>query len=566
MVTVGTFETSGGAPPASGRGDRAATLLVLVLALVYAVFLSTLSINAHRGLATQMKDLGNADQALWAAAHGDWAMTQSNDLDGELRSRIAIHANLIFWPLSLLYLFWPNPELLLVLGSLACAATGVGLYAFARQRLGKTWWSLVPPLAFWLSPIVHDANLYDFHSITVATALLVWMVWAFASGRLRLGWVLLVLAMLCQEDIPLVTFMVGLFLTLRRSRATGFLVMAASLAYFVALVGLVVPAFGRGEGLAKFSIADGRYAWLGGGPLDVLRTVAARPATVLAHVLRPDHLRLPVYLLLSGGLAALGAWPMLLAALPQVAAGLLAWGPWMTRITGTYYWVTSEAVIILACVLAAEKRLKAPVRRFPWPLAYLSGATVIFSLLLSPLPHGLGSTWQKCALLAERESLRKIADLIPREASVSVQNNLGAHLSQRRDVAAFPRRLETADYVLLHLRYLGGPDAGLFVRTSPEVLFGLTTHQLARAATALAQSPDWGLVACDQGFYLFSRNRGGRRPTGPPAFAREKAQELVAADARQLEEACALASRHRMWWSHYLVDAYTWRELGRALR
>lgn len=218
MVTAGTFETSGGAAPASGRGDRAATLLVLILALVYAVFLSTLSIIAHRGLATQMNDLGNADQALWAAAHGDWAMTQSNDLDGELRSRIAIHANLIFWPLSLLYLFWPNPELLLVLGSLASAATGVGLYAFARQRLGKTWWSLVPPLAFWLSPIVHDANLYDFHAITVATALLVWMVWAFASGRLRLGWVLLVLAMLCQEDIPLVTFMVGLFLTLRRSR------------------------------------------------------------------------------------------------------------------------------------------------------------------------------------------------------------------------------------------------------------------------------------------------------------------------------------------------------------
>jgi len=540
-----------------GRKGRAVTLLVVALALAYAVVLSTFSILAHRGLKTQMNDLGNADQALWAAAQGDLAMTQSNDLDGQLRSRIAIHANLIFWPLSLLYLFWPNPELLLVMGSVACAAAGVGLYAFARSRLGGTWWTLVPPLAFWLSPMVQDANLYDFHAITLATAFLVWMVWAFDAGRPRSGWVLLVLAMLCQEDIPLVVFMVGVYLALRRSRRTGLLVMAVSLAYFVALVGLVVPAFSRGEGMAKFSVADGRYAWLGGSPVEVLRGIAARPWAVLLHVLRPDHLRLPVYLLLSGGLAALGGWPMLLVALPQVAAGLLAWGPWMTRITGTYYWVTCEAVIILACILAAEKRVKVAPARFLWPLAYLSGATVTFSLLLSPLPYGLGSTWQNYTLPAEREGLLAVAQLIPQHARLSVQNNLGAHLSQRRDITSFPRRLETADYVLLHLRYVGGPDSGLFVRTSPVVMFGMPTQQLAFATRALAQSPHWGLVAYKDGFCLFARN-------APPVIPREQVPGLIAADARQLEEAYELASSQRRRWSRHLVGAYSWEELAQA--
>jgi uncharacterized membrane protein len=534
-----------------------ATLLVLGLALAYALCLSTFSILAHQGLKTQMNDLGNADQALWAAAHGDLAMTQSNDLDGQLRSRIAVHANLIFWPLSLLYLLWPNPELLLVLGSLACAAAGLGLYAFARSRLGSTWLSLLAPLAFWLSPIVHDANLYDFHTITVATAFLMWMVWAFDAGRLRLGWVLLVFAMLCQEDVPLVVFMVGVYLALRRSRRTGLLVMAVSLACFVGLVGVVVPAFSRGEGLAKFSVTDGRYAWLGGTPVAVCRAIATRPWTVLLHVLRPDHLRLPVYLLLSGGLAAVAGWPMLLVALPQLAAGLLAQGPWMTRITGTYYWVTSEAVVILACILAAEKCVKA--RRFPWPLAYLSGATVTFSLLLSPLPYGLGSTWQNYALPAARDSLRAVADLIPQDARLSVQNNLGAHLSHRLDIASFPRRLETADYVLLHLRYVGGPDTGLFVRTSAVVLFGRPMHQLVQAAAALAQSPEWGLVAYRDGFYLFARN-------APSAIPREQVLGLIATDASQLEEAYGLASRYRTRWSRCLVGAYSWTELSRAFR
>jgi len=68
--------TSSDSAHGGSRKGRAATLLVLGLALAYTLFLSTLSILAHRGLKTQMNDLGNADQALWAAAHGDWAMTQ----------------------------------------------------------------------------------------------------------------------------------------------------------------------------------------------------------------------------------------------------------------------------------------------------------------------------------------------------------------------------------------------------------------------------------------------------------------------------------------------------------
>lgn len=47
--------------------------IVLGLALVYTVFLTTLSIVQHQGLKTQMNDLGNADQALWGAASGDLA-------------------------------------------------------------------------------------------------------------------------------------------------------------------------------------------------------------------------------------------------------------------------------------------------------------------------------------------------------------------------------------------------------------------------------------------------------------------------------------------------------------
>ena len=43
---------------------------------------------------------------------------------------------------------------------------------------------------FWLSPMAQEANLYDFHVVTMEAALLVWTVFAFETGRARLGWLL----------------------------------------------------------------------------------------------------------------------------------------------------------------------------------------------------------------------------------------------------------------------------------------------------------------------------------------------------------------------------------------
>jgi uncharacterized membrane protein len=93
--------------------------IAVTAAVLYALVFSFFSARAHHGLRTQMNDLGNADQVLWLAARGDWTMPQSNALDGHVRSRFGVHSNLIFLPLSLLYRLWPEPAILLVLGSLA---------------------------------------------------------------------------------------------------------------------------------------------------------------------------------------------------------------------------------------------------------------------------------------------------------------------------------------------------------------------------------------------------------------------------------------------------------------
>jgi hypothetical protein len=434
-----------------------------------------------------------------------------------------------------------------VITTLACVATGIGLYAFARHRLGDSWWTLVPSAVFWLSPMVHDANLYDFHIITVSTALIVWTVWAFDTGRTGVGWSLLILALLCNEDVAWVMAMFGVYIMLTKSQRTGLLIAGISAAYFVMVMGVLVPAMNDGHMLTKLEGPDSRINW------------GARPGEILEQVLRPDRLRLPLYFLISGAIAALREWRMLLLLLPVLAEGLLANTIWMTRITGTYYWVTAEAVIILACILAAERCLKSNPARTPWSLIYLGGMTVAMSLTLSPLPYGMWSGWKNYELPPTRLGLQKMMSIIPKDAAISVQNNLGPHLSHRREIAAFPRRLDKAAYALFHLRYIGGPDSGLFVRTTPYGLFQLTYGQLGSLVWAMARHPDWGLIAYEDGFYLFAR--GARSSTSA-----ELIRQSLESDYDILVRSYRMASQARSRLSPYLVGPVSWEDVRGKFR
>ena len=525
------------------RQARALTAVVLLMALAYACCLSALAIRAHLGLQTQMNDLGNADQALWRAAHGDWRMVVSNDLYGELRSRFGIHANLIFLPLAALYRLWSDPRLLLVLASAACAAAAVGLYRVARHRLGESWWALLPPAAFVASPMVHDANLYDFHVTTLTAALLVWTIWAFQRDRPALAYPLLVLMMTCKEDAPFLGLLLGLVLMLEGRTKRGAVVAGLAVAYIVVVLGFVLPGI---DDSVHLQAGANRY-------LGLLQD----PAAVLTNLLQPDRLRVPLYLLASGLAFGLRGWRYLPLLLPPVAAGLLSGTLWTTRITGTYYWITCEAVIVLACIDAAARARPSAGGPRRGPLVGLGVATAVSCCLLSPLPLGIGATWENFAVDGSHATLAALAGQIPAADAVSVQNNLGPHLAQRDDVASYPRRSASADWVLLRVGYWGGPCSGMFVRTTPRFTHGMELQDLVESARGLIASAEWGTVAASDGFYLFRR---GASDTVPDEAARGALdRDAAQANARYLE-----ATNHLSPIAGITVGRLRWRDLARG--
>jgi hypothetical protein len=263
---------------------------------------------------------------------------------------------------------------------------------------------------------------------------------------------------------------------------------------------LLVPLVNQGRGLEKLIGHGNRYAWMGEGAGGIALGALQHPLRVIEHLASWRSLRIPIYLLLSGAAAGLGAWPLLLPAIPQVLQGCLSDLPFNTRMTGTYYWVIAECFIALACAASGRKALIA-----------LAGATAVFTLAFSPLPYGLGSGWANYSTQPGEAVLDKAANEIPTLASVCAQNNLGAHLSQRPAIHVPPLACLTAQYAIFHLREVGGPDSGLFVRTNPEYLMGLAEGNppLPMAFTVtrtLLLLPDWNLLAQGDGVYLFSRD------------------------------------------------------------
>jgi hypothetical protein len=226
----------------------------------------------------------------------------------------------------------------------------------------------------------------------------------------------------------------------------------------------------------------------------------------------------------------------------------------MTRLTGTYYWVVVESFIVVACIYAARPRDDDDPTVNRRPLMYLGAATVVLTLLFSPLPYGSGAWRSNYQVRPDASVLAEIAGAIPEKDPISIQNNLGPHLSQRPDVASFPRRVENAEWILLQLRFNGGPSSGFFVRSTPRFVFSMEPETLARSVEELVISPDWGLVLHHQAFYLFRRGEPERyEPEAVTAMIRDD----VVALAGELE-----ASRsHRSPLTRLVVDTLSWGEL-----
>ena len=274
--------------------DRLAWLGVLGLFFAYAWTFSGISLTNLWAFNMKATDLGNYDQVFYQSSHGNFL--------GCTYQKGGYHGSAHFDPLlallSPLYLLYPRVEFILVLQSVWLASGVVFVYLLGRHFTGARLAGLAFATMWTLYPALHGTNLYEFHSLTLASPILLALVYAMERAYMKRYYLALALAMLTREDIPLVVCFVGLYGLMHpgeeagRKRA-GWVTIVLALIYFV----LTKKVFMAAEGVFVADKAGYSYAYYykgvmpeGEGMLGLLFTLVSNPAFVLRHISSPEKL------------------------------------------------------------------------------------------------------------------------------------------------------------------------------------------------------------------------------------------------------------------------------------
>jgi uncharacterized membrane protein len=482
--------------PRSGLRLRAA-LPALLLAL-------SVALRRHWNLESQALDMGYADQVTWNMLHGRWFRFTpfhggvGAELGRPLQygpgadrdSLFAYHVELIYVPLSLLYLIRAGPETLIALLTVVLAMGALPAYLLARRVLGSPWAALPFAVMFLLYPSIQAANLSDFHPVSLSGTLLLLALYLLLERRYRAFVVVAIVCVSLKEEIGLVVSMMGLYAALvQGQRRFGFAVAGLAFAWVALCFGVIIPHFAGGAP----SLFAARYA-------ETIRRargfLAALPAGRLEWPVPEYALRYLRHLLASTGFLALLDPPLLALAGPAAAVNALSGSTWQHG-GGAHYSSECVPAFIAAAVFGARwlarqisrwLRLPAATATMLVALAAL-GVAVVEARQESVLPPGRRFAWP--APNGRLERLRPLLARIPPDAVVSAQSNVYPQLSNRPQIYVFPV-IEDASYVLVDV-------AGTSDPLYPDELFPEVNVLLADRRFTLLEALD--------GFLLFERRQ-----------------------------------------------------------
>jgi uncharacterized membrane protein len=503
--------------------------LVALAALAYSIYFSLFLVAKQNAFMTNGEDLGIMDQAIWNLVHGSMLQQTICNSIGDTNcyglngiNRFAIHYEPILFPISLLYLIWPSPKALMILQVVIVASGAFPAFWLARLRLRSAWAGVPFALLYLLDPTQQFEVNFDFHAVTLTTALLLFALYFMYVRKTFWFFVFVVLCLACKEEIAGVIVLLGLWVLILQGRwrvGLGVIVLA----FCWTGIGLLVVHYSSPIG---YSLLASRYTYLGAGPLEIALNILTHPATIIKNdVLEPYHmLYLRKLLAPMGYLPLLAPWVLVLA-LPTLALNMFSSSTNM--ISGNYQY-NAEIIPILifasieATVLIVWFARKLMVnfyeepesqepdsiakRPFAWRRALSLPSLIQVGVLAfvlcymlmrvytittlydvyNVMPYAPGVQWPQ--VTPHDRLASRFLSKIPADASVSAQTTLVPHLSHRKFIYLFPYAVDHVDYILL--------DATSY--TYPYHHY----KDYAMAVTAILEQGNYGVVDMDDGYLL----------------------------------------------------------------
>jgi uncharacterized membrane protein len=432
-----TRDTSVTAPPltaaegthAAGEPSRAAWMRVRELAapvavwlasLVYVVVLSSESISAHRSFVTGF-DTALYDQLLWLLANGHEPFSTI-----VTKPILADHFQPGLALLTPIYWLGADVPALLVVQSVALAATGPALYALARASGARPSLAVLPALLWIACPFVARLNLWEFRPTAFVSVLLVLSVLGAVQGRLWLLGATAVIALSLKEDVALVYLALGVVLAIRGPRRTGMALAAASAAWFA------VATFVIRSGSGSLDAFGRRFAGDRGDSVpEALAWMLQHPVTTAGDVARESLLYLVALFVATGGLALLAPLWIVLA-LPTAAHNALSAYEPQHLLSFHYHQLTMTGLFIAAAL--GVGRLQSAGRGMRLGAAAGVTAAAILAVAAGSWAHAHSTE----GIRLPRNATRAALALVPPDAPLAASPHLLPQVSQRAEVYPLP--------------------------------------------------------------------------------------------------------------------------------
>ncbi len=471
------------------------SICVIIFCALFAGYFSLCGARQHTNINTSRFDLGNMSQVVWNTAHG--RIFEFTDPYGtQTISRFAYHADPILIAFAPLYWVWADPRMLIIVQAVIVAFGGWMLFLLAKRILSSNWLAAGIAIAFLMYPTLQHAVLFDFHPLTIAATFGLIMLYAMYAKRWRLFVVSAILFMLCKEELGLIVATLGVWqwIASRSWKSRWGIVAAAALAYVAIMVFVIMPIAGKSvaTGLGNIHQTQDRQT-----PREIISQAISHPSQMITNISQPQTKKLVLGLLVPvSGLALANPAP-LLAAWPELLIPLVDTQP-ATRALIFHYHAITAIFIFLSAILgirAAKKRMAQAYPKMPERytdrslLAVLFLGVMVGYYFFSPLPFSRMQNLHGLVSPTPAPFIRQSMMSIPKNASISATNSLGAQVAEREHIYYFPEGIDQADYVAILLAEKGSIEwRGNHVQ-----------------AEALAQNPAFELMVHKDNFSIYRR-------------------------------------------------------------
>ncbi len=416
-------------------------------------------------------------------------LNSSTLLPGE-QHWLGFHFMPFFYPLALLYALFPSPILLEAVHSIAIALATIPVYLAARALKLECRHACIAGLAYLFNPFTINAGVFGFMDYSLEALWMAIALWGLAARRFGLVVLGALLLLLTKEHYGVSVMMIGLlWWKLYGDKRRGLMLAAAGLATMLLVMLVIMPYF-RGSFIHPMLAANAssRYGWL---------LSPGSWGTVLPQLIKNDLMYLTVLLGMLCFLPIAGAWWLMLGAADFAVILLVVH-------YGLLYDPHSLPLIPVLTVAACAGYMRLSPRLPSRVLVPGMAACGLAYVYLANLPFPLSINQAELPVVPQfslsppdAEAVRTINALVPPEAPLSVQINIGMFFN-RRYLYIFPRG--DVPQVVYAVLYLDSPWMG-----SPAMApKNLVTYR--RTVTALLDDPDLKIIYWKKPWLVLSRS------------------------------------------------------------